>query len=202
MGFYPSLFVSSRPPVYKTRAWNKWKFVGPPPQSWILFLKGISWLICAAKTPRCQLLGSAKGVQTPMEQHRAGCPPIAPGKHPPASLTLFLGSFLAFFTGFFPKSHSAGRNSTAEPCSSLERGREREIIYVGIVLLLPFFAFKITFKENILVLTRIYLLYSCIWLLAWVPNRQRSGLARFKAKTCNEKRFFFPPFLFLSKAGF
>lgn len=53
------------------------------------------------------------------------------------------------------------------------------------------FAFKVTFKENILVLTRIYLLYSCIWLLAWVPNRQRSGPAQFKAKTCNEKRFFF-----------
>lgn len=44
----------------------------PPPQSWILFLKGISWLICAAKTPRCQLLGSAKGVQIPVEQRRAG----------------------------------------------------------------------------------------------------------------------------------
>lgn len=101
LGFYPGLFVGSRPPVYKTSAWNKWKFVGPPPQSWILFLKGISWLICAAKTPRCQLLGSAKGVQIPVEQHRAGCPPIATGKHPPASLTLFLGSFLAFLQGFF-----------------------------------------------------------------------------------------------------
>lgn len=74
---------------------------GAPPQSWILFLKGISWLICAAKTPRCQLSGSAKGVQIPVEQHRAGCPPIATGKHPPASLTLFLGSFLAFLQGFF-----------------------------------------------------------------------------------------------------
>lgn len=135
---------------------------------------------------------------------QAGCPPITRGKHPPASLTLFWGSFLAFFAGFFPRSHFTGCNGTAEPRPSLERGREREIIHVGIVLLLPFFAFKITFKENILVLTRIYLLYSCIWLLAWVPNRQRSGLARFKAKTCNEKRFFFPPpaFLFLSKAGF
>lgn len=139
---------------------------GPPPQSWVLFLKGISWLICAAKTPRCQLLGSAKGLQIPVEQHRAGCPPITTGKHPPASLTLFLGSFLAFLQSFFPRSHYTGCNSTAEPRPSLERGREREIIYARIVLLLPFFAFKITFKENILVLTRIYLLYSCIWLLA------------------------------------
>lgn len=129
-------------------------------------------------------------------------PPHCPGKTSPSLINPFFGLIFSIFTGFFPKSHSAGRNSTAEPCSSLERGREREIIYVGIVLLLPFFAFKITFKENILVLTRIYLLYSCIWLLAWVPNRQRSGLARFKAKTCNEKRFFFFPFLFLSKAGF
>lgn len=82
------------------------------------------------------------------------------------------------------------------------REKEREITGVGTVLLLSFFAFKVTFKENILVLTRIYLLYSCIWLLACVPSRQRSGPAQFKA---NEKGLFFgvcifslfppPPFL-------
>lgn len=131
---------------------------------------------------------------------------VPPHRHretSPSLINPFLGLIFSIFAGFFPRSHSTGRNGTAEPRPSLERGREREIIHVGIVLLLPFFAFKITFKENILVLTRIYLLYSCIWLLAWVPNRQRSGLARFKAKTCNEKRFFFfPLFSFFLKQVF
>lgn len=134
---------------------------------------------------------------------QAGCPPHHHKKTSPSLINPFWGLIFSIFAGFFPRSHFTGCNGMAEPRPSLERGREREIIHVGIVLLLPFFAFKITFKENILVLTRIYLLYSCIWLLAWVPNRQRSGLARFKAKTCNEKRFFSPlAFLFLSKAGF
>lgn len=130
-------------------------------------------------------------------------PPHRHWKISPSLINPFLGLIFSIFAGLFPGFHSTGLNSTAEPRPRQKRGREREIIHVGIVLLLPFFDFKITFKENILVLTRIYLLYSCIWLLAYVPNRQRSGLARFKAKTCNEKRFFSPPpFLFFSKAGF
>lgn len=99
-------------------------------------------------------------------------PPHHHGKISPSLINPFLGLIFSIFAGFFPRSHSTGCNGTAEPRPSLERGREREI-HVGIILLLPFFVFKITFKENILVLTRIYLLYSCIWLLAWVPNRQR-----------------------------
>lgn len=133
-----------------------------------------------------------------------GKPSHPHGKHPQASLSLFFGSFLASFFARFLSKVPFHRVQCFGLAALPAQEREREITGVGTVLLLPFFAFKVTFKENILVLTRIYLLYSCIWLLAWVPTRQRSGPAQFKAKTFNERGFFsflvcvFSPFLHTS----
>jgi len=146
--------------------------------------------------------GLSRGCGHPWSSTGLGDPPIATGETPGPAAWLG-GSFLTFFCGvIFPRSRSAGSAGTAEPRSSPERGREGEIARLGTVWWLPCFAFRVTFKENILVSTRIYLLYSCRWLLARVPSRQSSGPAQFK--TCKEKGFFFffSSFLFLYKAGF